>query len=130
MNVAYFVLFVCFVQSRLGVKTAPDSRRSISTSSPASSNRRRTLPSVDVGAPLTLDGRRRNLSDSQLHAVPSVLRRYVFPSPSRSGQLHVGLQRKLTAPDIRSLRQSPTSGIIQHAVCVCLFFNTTPHHTP
>jgi len=61
---------------------------------------------------LTPDGRRRNLSDSQLHAVPSALHRYVLSSPSRSGQQHVGLQRKLTAPDFSNLRRSPPSGII------------------
>jgi len=104
-----------FIQARLGVKMPLASRRSISTTtSPASPSRRCTLPSVDVNdVPLTLDGRRRNLSDTQLHAVPNALRRYLLSSPSHSGQQHVGLQRKLTAPDLSNLRRSPHSGIIQ-----------------
>ena len=100
---------------------SPDSRRSISAASPTSPIRRRTVPIVDVGVSSSLDGRHRNLSDSQLHAVPSALLRYVHPSPSRSRQLHVGLQRKLTAPDIsRHPRRSSTSGIIVNST-VCMF---------
>ena len=100
---------------------SPDSRRSISAASPTSPTRRRTVPIVDVGVSSSLEGRRRNLSDSQLHAVPSALLRYVHSSPSRSGQLHVRLQRKLTAPDIgHQPRRSSTSGSIVNCI-VCMF---------
>ena len=71
------------------------------------------------GVQMSLDARRRNLSDSQLHAVPSAVRRYVHPSGS--GQLRDGLQRKLTAPDIRH----PTSGIRQCLVIIRLFKQMT-----
>ena len=113
-----------FVQARMA---SPDScRRCISA---ASSDRRSTLPSVDVsGIPLLLDGRRRNLSDPQLHAVPLALRgrQAIYPSQPRSGPLHVGLRRKLTAPadinDASFLHRSLASGMFAH--CTFSLFDT------
>ena len=98
-----------FVQARVGVKMSPDSKRAICSASCA---RRSTLPGVDVGGPLSLDARRRNLSEPQLHAVTSARRRCVVQSSApRSGQLHASLQRKLTAPsDVSRPHPSPTSG--------------------
>ena len=104
-----YTMLLVYVQARVGVKTSLDSRRSISTASPGS--RRCTVPLVDVGVPLSLDRRRRNLSDSHLHAVPAVLRRYAHPSPCRFGQSHVGLNRKLTASDVGQSHLSSTLGM-------------------
>jgi len=96
------------VQARVGVKMSPDSKRAICSASCA---RRSTLPGVDVGGPLSLDARRRNLSEPQLHAVTSARRRVVQSPVPRSGQLHASLQRKLTAPsDVSRPHLSPTSG--------------------
>lgn len=91
------------------MKMSPDSMRAVSTES---SGRRRTLPGDDVGGPLSLDGRRRNLSEPQLHAVPSARRRFIHsPAAPRGGQLHSSLQRKLTAPsDISRCHPAPSSG--------------------
>jgi len=88
------------VQARLGVKMCPDGRRSIPT---ASFVRRRTLPTDNASVPMSLVGRRRNLSEPQLLAVPSAVRRF-----THSGQQHAGLQRKLTAPGINRLYPSTT----------------------
>lgn len=106
------------IQAHLGMKTSPDISRCSLTASPASPTRRCTVPSIDVGVPLSLDERRRNLSDSQLHAVSNVLCRFVHrsASSSRSGQQLVDLQHKLTSADITGRHRSPSSGIcrVQH----------------
>ena len=95
--VSLIMMMMCVHQVRVGVKTSPDSRRYMSTA--ASCGRRRTLPGVDDSAvpPLSLDGRRRNLSEPQLHAVATTVRRGVH-SPS----------------DVSRADSSPSSGTVRH----------------
>ena len=85
----------------------------------SSSDRRCTLPDVDVTVSLPLNRRRRNLSEPQLHAVPTVAaaaaaaagRRCVGSSVSSSS----GAQCKMTSTDGSRTRLSPLSGTIQHS---------------